>query len=315
LGAQFLANFFESQLAVSGGKTILVATSGDTGGAVAAAFWKKKNIAVKILFPEDGVSDLQKQQLTCWGKNIESFAVKGSFDDCQAMVKEAFGDRELQDKYHLSSANSINIGRLLPQMTFYFTASAEYLKVTGKVPNFIIPTGNLGNAQACFYARKMGAPIGEVIMATNANNTIPQYFSTGVWEPGETISTLANAMDVAKPSNYERLFALHNDLDSLAAGAKSISVSDEKIKKSIKAVWDKYGMIICPHTATGFVAKEELDIDHAIIVATAHGAKFSSIIKPILGQEIALPESLSKLLKMESSYQSIGTDYRELFSD
>ena len=240
VGARFLAAVMERTLpGISGSDkrpvTILVATSGDTGGAVAAAFHRRENIRVAVFFPRGQVSPRQQHQLCCWGDNVRSFEVNGTFDDCQALVKAAMANEELAGRFRFSSANSINIGRLLPQSTYYADASLRHFRRTGNKPGFIIPTGNLGNALACVMAREMGLPIGPIILATNANRTISDYFETLKWLPRPSVQTLASAMDVGDPSNMERLRALLGDADVLRERLGVLSVEDAEIEAEIEA--------------------------------------------------------------------------------
>src|SRR5579872_5713187 len=214
---------------------ILVATSGDTGGAVAAAFYRRAGIAVDVLFPKGLVSPTQQQQLTCWDDNVQAFAVRGTFDDCQRLVKEAFLDRALRERYDLSSANSINLGRLLPQAVYYGAASLEIWRAQGEPASFVIPSGNLGNALACVWARKLGLPIGEIVLAHNANRTVPDYLQSGLWDPRPSVSTLASAMDVGNPSNMERLNSLFGTAASLRDALSADTVDDAQIRARIRA--------------------------------------------------------------------------------
>ena len=240
VGARFLAACMERILAGSdpdprGPLTILVATSGDTGGAVAAAFHGRERIRVVVLFPSGQVSARQQHQLTCWGDNVLSLAVEGNFDACQALVKAAFTDAELASTLRLSSANSINIGRLMPQTLYYGAASLQHYRDTGRRPSFIVPTGNLGNAVACIWARAMGLPIDKIVFATNANRTIPDYLATGDWQPRPSVNTLASAMDVGDPSNMERLKALYPEFETLRDAAFAYPVDDAAILAQIKS--------------------------------------------------------------------------------
>lgn len=300
-GARFLAEVLSKIGENHGDLTILVATSGDTGGAVASAFYNKPGINVAVLFPKGKVSPLQEQQLTCWGKNVKSFRVDGTFDDCQAIVKEAFNDADIKKKYNLTSANSINIGRLLPQMAYHGFSAQLFENKMGRVPNLVIPSGNLGNAFGAFWAKKMGAPIGSVLMASNANRTIPEYLEKGDYSPRPSVQTLANAMDVGAPSNMERLLYLYPDLEELKGIAKSVSINDEEIKKEISDFKEKNGGPICPHTAVGTLAAKQVYGDEPYIVSsTAHPAKFKEIVEPSFGSEIFLPPKLSELMAKES---------------
>ncbi|MDJ0760332.1 MAG: threonine synthase [Woeseiaceae bacterium] len=281
--------------------TILVATSGDTGGAVAAAFDRQPGMRVVVLFPDGRVSERQAHQLSCWSDNVLSLCVDGSFDECQAMVKAALADEDLSAHYRFSSANSINIGRLLPQSTYYAYASLKHFRETGRKPSFIIPTGNLGNALACIMAREMGLPIASVILATNANRTIPDYFETLEWLPRASLQTLASAMDVGNPSNMERLRSFLGDADVLRTRLGVRSVPDDEIEEDIAVDYKDFGFAVCPHTATATRTWRELDdalrIDEDwILVATAHPAKFETVVEPLIGDEVPLPPELEAIL-------------------
>lgn len=290
---------------VSSPLTILVATSGDTGGAVAAAFNERAGMRVVVAFPDGRVSARQEQQLTCWGSNVLSLKVDGAFDDCQALVKAVLGDPTLGTRYRFSSANSINIGRLLPQATYYADASLRHFRATGDKPGFIVPTGNLGNAFACLMAREMGLPIGPVILATNANRTIADYLDTLEWLPRPSVQTLASAMDVGNPSNMERLRALLGDADVLRGCVGVCAVSDSDIEQEIRTAYEEFAFAICPHTATASFAWRNLDAEarantHWILVATAHPAKFETIVEPLIGEQVPLPPELANILERPS---------------
>jgi threonine synthase len=281
--------------------TILVATSGDTGGAVAAAFNDRPGMRVVVLFPTGRVSARQEHQLTCWGDNVLSLSVSGAFDDCQALVKAAMADPALSAKHRFSSANSINIGRLLPQATYYADASLRHYRETAAAPGFVIPTGNLGNALACIMAREMGLPIGPIVLATNANRAIPDYFETLEWVPRASVQTLASAMDVGDPSNMERLRTLIGEADILRDRLGVLSVDDARIREEIRRDYDEFGLAACPHTATAIHTWRQFDDDDCadtdwILVATAHPAKFETIVEPLIGTTVPLPEELSAIL-------------------
>ena len=250
-GARFLAACM-SRLRAPGQRplNILVATSGDTGGAVAAAFHRLPGVEVSVLFPKGLVSPLQEHQLTCWGENVKSFAVRGTFDDCQRMVKSAFMDAQLNQRFELSSANSINLGRLLPQAVYYAAASLQGWSQHGEPVSFVVPAGNLGNSVAGLWARRLGMPIGELVLAHNVNRTVPDLLQTGRFEPRASIATLASAMDVGNPSNLERLRSLYPDLAQLRSAISADVVTDEQIRARIRAGFQEYGQIWCPHTAT-----------------------------------------------------------------
>lgn len=285
--------------------TILVATSGDTGGAVAAAFNERPGMRVVVAFPDGRVSARQAQQLTCWGDNVLSLKVSGAFDDCQSLVKAALGDAPLSQRYRFSSANSINIGRLLPQAMYYADASLRHFRETGNRPGFIVPTGNLGNAFACLMAREMGLPIGPVILATNANRTIADYLDTLEWLPRASVQTLASAMDVGNPSNMERLRGLLGDADVLRDRVGVCAVTDADIETEIRTARKEFGFAICPHTATASHTWRNLDPDSRtntdwILVATAHPAKFETIVEPLIGEQVPLPPELANILERPS---------------
>jgi threonine synthase len=285
--------------------TILVATSGDTGGAVAAAFNEKPGMRVVVLFPDGRVSDRQEQQLTCWGDNVLSLAVQGAFDDCQALVKEALADPELNARFRFSSANSINIGRLLPQCTYYAHSSLRHFRRTGNKPGFIIPTGNLGNAMAAIMAREMGLPIGAIVLATNANRTIADYLKTSKWLPRASVQTLASAMDVGDPSNMERLRSLLGEAEALRERIGVMVVEDPDIKAEICRDFAEFGFATCPHTATATYAWHHLepeirDAHDWILVATAHPAKFETIVEPLIGERVPVPRELAEILSRPS---------------
>lgn len=290
--------------------TILVATSGDTGAAVAAAFWRKPNVEVIVLYPKGKVSDRQEKQLTGWSDNVQTVAVRGVFDDCQDLVKEAFQDETWQDRLRLSSANSINIGRLLPQMTYYAHASLQHWRAHGTRPNVIVPSGNLGNGLACLYARECGLPIGDIVFATNENRPVTHYLETGTYEAFETQETLATAMDVGDPSNMERLRYHWPSTEALRNAITAEQVTDEEIERQIRrsrqpsgwdTVWD-------PHTATAVEARERLDPEDEhewILVATAHPAKFPGVVEPLVGHEVEVPESLAEVMARSHSVPEI----------
>ncbi|HVW67627.1 MAG TPA: threonine synthase [Steroidobacteraceae bacterium] len=304
-GARFLAACM-SRLRKPGERplTILVATSGDTGGAVAAAFHGRPGIEVGVLFPKGLVSPTQERQLTCWGGNVKSFAVRGTFDDCQRMVKEAFLDPELRQQTELSSANSINLGRLLPQAVYYAATSLAIWRKYGELASYVVPSGNLGNVAACIWAKKVGLPIGEIVLAHNANRTVPDYLESGEWRPRASVATLASAMDVGNPSNMERLRALFPQVGDLRAAVTAFTIGDDAIKARIRAGFEQYGQVWCPHTATGAEAFERLCEQragepkrkgHWVVVGTAHPAKFREIVEPLIGRPVAVPESLAKM--------------------
>ena len=317
-GARFLAASMQ-RLRKPGERplNILVATSGDTGGAVAAAFHRRPGIIVSVLFPKGLVSPTQERQLTCWGDNVHSYRVNGSFDDCQRLVKEAFVDAGLRAKFELSSANSINLGRLLPQAVYYAATSLAVHRAHGVAPNFVIPSGNLGNSVACVWARKIGLPIGRIVLAHNANRAVPDFLQSGDWQPRASIPTLASAMDVGAPSNMERLRALFPDIDAVRAAVRAEVVSDEQIRARIATDHRQYGQTWCPHTATAAevyarMSQTERADARWILVSTAHPAKFREIVEPLIGERIAMPESLAKLFERPVSCANLEPELRAL---
>ena len=309
-GARFLAAAFRrltrrppftlSERSESKGQrmTVLVATSGDTGSAVGAAFHKQPNTRVAILYPEGRVSARQAHQLGSFGDNVHALVVKGTFDDCQGLVKRALADEALRKQEPLASANSVSLGRLLPQMAYY--AHAGLFK--GAPQNFAIPTGNLGNAVACLLARAAGAPIGDVLLATNANTGVADFVKGNPYTAKPTRATLANAMDVGDPSNVERLIWLHPR--PADAGIHADWVGDGTIRSRIEDGEDRYGHIFCPHTACAVEAVERRrrarDFRDWCAVATAHPAKFETVVEPLVGHEVPAPPALAAMLKKPS---------------
>jgi threonine synthase len=316
-GARFLAACLSRQRpAAARTLTILVATSGDTGGAAAAAFHRRPGIEVVVLFPRGLVSPRQQQQLTCWGDNVRAAVVRGTFDDCQRLVKEAFRDAELNREVELSSANSINIGRLLPQMVYHAAASLDVQRRHGAPASFIIPAGNLGNAVACVWARKLGFPIDAIVLAHNANRTVPDFLADGEYRPRPSIATLASAMDVGDPSNMERLRHLHPDVAGLRGAITAYSVSDAEIREQIRKDDVRYGPVWCPHTATAARVYDLLGTGRReqpwVLVATAHPAKFDAIVEPLIGRGVEVPQALARLLKLPSRSTEIDPTLQAL---
>ncbi len=313
-GARFLALCIDKSESTSlSKKMVLVATSGDTGGAVAAAFSEFTDIPVTILYPNDRISVRQEKQLTSWGPQVKAFAVDGTFDDCQCLVKQAFQSDLWRKNYHLLSANSINIARLLPQMAYYCYASLKYKLLHGTEAGFIIPSGNIGNGTAALWAQQVGFPIHQIIFSHNANRSVPDYLQNGSWAPQPTISTLANAMDVGTPSNMERVFHLFPSVSELRKHLSAQSVSDQSIAATIKSCKEQgWGYIFCPHTATAAYTRSLQKQGHWILVATADPAKFDSVIEPLLGQTLPIPASLQKILSLPSVRCEISADLLSL---
>jgi len=292
--------------------TILVATSGDTGAAVGAAFHRQPGVRVAILYPDGRVSPRQAHQLGSFGDNVHALRVAGSFDDCQRMVKAALNDTALQRAVPLSSANSISLGRLLPQMSYYAHASLGWWRRHGTPLDFAIPTGNLGNALACVWTRGMGLPIGDIHLACNANSTLPEFFAGAAYRPRDAIATLANAMDVGAPSNFERLrWTFHGDDDALRRALRATSIDDAAIRATLLRHARDHGEVVCPHTATALAVLDQTPRrdGHAwAVVATAHPAKFASVLEPQLGHPVPVPPALATMLDRPSRAAPMPAD-------
>jgi len=313
VGARVMARLMA---ALGGDVTVLTATSGDTGSAVAAAFHGIASARVVILYPEGRVSPTQEAQLTMFNDepkgNVRGYAISGSFDDCQRLVKESFADKELRRRIPLTSANSINVGRLLPQMVYYFQAIAELKRRAGDVPRPFVctPSGNFGNLTAGLMARRAGAPIARFIAATNVNDVVPQYLMSGKFEPRASLHTIANAMDVGNPSNFERMQWLYGgDVDALRKDITGSVFEDSAVKATIKDVFDRTGYLLDPHSAIGYLGIKRAK---GIFLATAHPAKFSEIVEPVIGKTIDLPAPLAraiekprKILKLDATLAAV----------
>lgn len=291
--------------------TILVATSGDTGAAVAAAFHDRPGFRVAILYPDGRVSPRQAHQLGVFGGNVVAYRVAGSFDDCQALARRALADAALRERLALTSANSISLGRLLPQIAYHAHAALAHWLAHGRRLNFVVPTGNLGNALACVLARATGLPVGDIVLATNENQVLPDFFATGEYAPRQSIATLASAMDVGAPSNFERLRWLYADDATLRKALTAESVDDDEIRDEIATSRARYGTVICPHTATATRVLKRLrergeTRDYAA-VATAHPAKFETIVEPLAGP-VDVPPALAERLGRPSSSEPLAVD-------
>jgi len=300
-GARFLMACFDRLGAGGPPLTVLAATSGDTGGAVGCAAEGRSSVQAVILFPKGRVSGFQERQLTCWNEPVRALEVTGDFDECQRLVKAAFADPGLTAEHRLTSANSINLGRLLPQVAYVAHAALEVFAKTGEKPGFIMPSGNLGHGFAVMLARAMGVPIGPVVLATNANRTLKDWDETARYEPRPSIATLANAMDVGNPSNFERLIAMPEAQREVRVEL----VDDDQIRARIKTDYDASGYVWCPHSATAAEAYARLSDEERnerswIVAATAHPYKFADVIEPVIGRTVEPTPPLAAILDRDT---------------
>ena len=294
--------------------TILVATSGDTGGAVADGFHNVEGIEVYILYPSGGVSELQEKQLTTYGNNIHAIEVKGTFDDCQRLVKQAFLDPKLNEIYRLASANSINIARLIPQTVYYFEAFRKLASKENVV--FVVPSGNFGNLTAGLIARKMGLPVEHFVAATNINDVVPEYLKKGEYTPRASQATISNAMDVGNPSNFPRMIELFgNSWTDIKSAINGYSFTDQETKEVMKDVYEKFGYILDPHGAVAYLGWLMYQMENpdsvGVILETAHPAKFGDSVEKALGRKIDIPEALERLRNKTKVADFIQADYEE----
>ena len=304
VGARFMARLMPHVLPADHERTVLVATSGDTGGAVAAAFHGMSHYRVVVLFPRNGVSERQRRQMTTLGGNVHALAVDGTFDDCQRLAKEAFLDAGLTARFHWTSANSINVGRLLPQ-AFYYVHTARLLGWDETRPRFVVPCGNLGNLCAGLLAHRAGMPAAGFLAATNANHAFVDFLERGTHEPRPSIRTASNAMDVGDPSNLERILWLYgNDVDAVRRDVRATSVTDAVTASTIAAVHDRTGYVLDPHSAVAYHVAEATDEGRdarhpTVVLATAHPAKFPDIVRQAIGRDVPLPEGLAAAMGRE----------------
>lgn len=285
--------------------TVLVATSGDTGGAVASGFLGVKGVRVVILYPSGKVSHVQEKQLTTLGQNITALEVDGTFDDCQDIVKRAFLDDDLTEKMALTSANSINIARWMPQM-FYFLFAYKQLKSKNKPIVFSVPSGNFGNICAGMLAQKLGFPFAHFIASNNANNVVERYFKTNTYSPLPSIQTISNAMDVGNPSNFIRIQKLYdNNFEALKNNLTAYSFSDEQTKEALSAIYKGSGYIADPHGAVGYLGcksyREKNPAAQTIFLETAHPTKFLDVVEAVIPEKIALPPQIQAVIEKEKS--------------
>ncbi len=292
--------------------TVLVATSGDTGGAVANGFYEVDNVDVVILYPSGKVSNIQEKQLTTLGKNIRALEIKGTFDDCQAMVKQAFIDEELNEKMFLTSANSINVARWLPQQLYYFLALKQWKYNTP--PVISVPGGNFGNIGAGMLAKASGLPVKHFIAACNANDVIPEFLKTEKFKPKPAVATLSNAMDVGDPSNFNRLMELNNnDISEIKRSVTGYSISDDETKETIRKVFTELNYLLDPHGAVGYLSlRRYLDNnqgDKGIFLETAHPVKFNDSVEPVINQQIEIPASIAPYMLRDKLSITMEADY------
>jgi threonine synthase len=294
--------------------TILVATSGDTGSAVAQAFHRVPDSRVVVLYPEGQVSDVQEAQMASLGDNITALAVRGTFDDCQRLVKQAFADDDLRSHVWLTPANSINLGRLLPQVFYYFLLAGFD---GGQAPIVSVPSGNFGNLTAGLIAKRLGLPIAHFVAATNVNDAVPEYLESGVYQPRPSIATVANAMDVGAPSNFERVQSLYdNDLAALRRDVVGFAYEDTKVIAEIGRVYREHGYLLDPHSAIAWLALQDRLASRpearGIFLATAHPAKFREVVEPAIGRSIELPRALADAISRPRHSISMPADYDAL---
>ncbi len=315
VGGRFMARLLGYFIRKEGKQhvNVLVATSGDTGSAVANGFLGVEGIHVYVLYPKGKVSEIQEKQFTTLGQNITALEVDGTFDDCQALVKAAFMDAELNEKLVLTSANSINVARFLPQAFYYFYAYAQ-LKKLGKADQMVIcvPSGNFGNLTAGLFGKRMGLPVKRFIAANNRNDIFCQYLRTGVYTPRPSVTTLANAMDVGDPSNFARILDLFgNSHPDIAAEISGATYTDTQIRETVQAVWRQTGYLLDPHGACGYRALQ----DHlqpgetGVFLETAHPAKFLETVEEIIGEQVEIPEKLQTFMAGEKKSLPVGREF------
>ena len=301
--ARFMAKLMGFYVEKSGRElTILVATSGDTGSAVANGFLNVPGIRVFLLYPSKKVSRIQEQQLTTFGHNITALEIEGTFDDCQKIVKKAFLDHELGKRFSLTSANSINIARLIPQSFYYFYAYAQAIKISDEPVIISVPSGNLGNLTSGLLAKRMGLPIKKYVLSSNVNDVVPQYLKTGTYTLAASIKTISNAMDVGNPSNFVRVLVLYDsNLEKIRKDVSGFSFNDSQTIKAIQSVYIKYNYVMDPHGAVGYLGlqnylKQLNEKVNGIFIETAHPAKFPDSVEGAIGTKIRMPENLKSVL-------------------
>lgn len=314
VGARFMARMLSHFIGRDNGRvTVLVATSGDTGSAVANGFLGVEGIDVVVLYPKGKVSEIQEKQFTTLGRNITALEIDGTFDDCQRLVKSAFLDRELNERFRLTSANSINVARFLPQAFYYFNAYAQ-MRRAGENGEIVVsvPSGNFGNITAGLFAKRMGLPVKRFIAANNSNDIFLQYLITGVYTPRPSVATLANAMDVGDPSNFVRVLDLYGQsIDAIRADISGARYSDDRIRSILADTLKRTGYLLDPHGACGYQAlKEGLQAgETGVFLETAHPAKFKDTVEPIIGQPVAVPQRLAEFMKGQKLSVELPSDF------
>ena len=308
VGARFMARlilqFLDSEA------TVLVATSGDTGSAVARAFLGLDGIRVVVLFPRGKVSTLQQRLFSTLGENVSSLSVDGTFDDCQTLVKQAFADRDLQ---RLVSANSINVGRLLPQTFYYFHLFAQLDASAREDLEVCTPSGNFGNLTAGLMAKRMGVPVSQFIAATNVNDVVPEYLKTGAFEPRPSTETLSNAMDVGNPSNFARMLWLYDgNVDTMRRDVVGRAYTDEQTRETIRSVHARLGYVLDPHSAIGYMGARESKAATRVFLATAHPAKFRETVEPVIKDKVPLPPAIRESTTRPEYVSEMAADYEAL---
>ena len=317
VGARFMARLLGYFIRKEGKKevNVLVATSGDTGSAVANGFLGVEGIHVYVLYPKGKVSEIQEKQFTTLGRNITALEVDGTFDDCQALVKAAFMDRELNEHLQLTSANSINVARFLPQAFYYFYAYAQ-LKKAGRAANAVVcvPSGNFGNITAGLFGKRMGLPVSHFIAANNRNDIFYQYLQTGVYSPRPSIATIANAMDVGDPSNFARVLDLYrNSHEAICTDISGATYTDEQIADTMRRVWQEHHYLLDPHGACGYRALAEglQPGETGIFLETAHPAKFKDTVEKIIGESVSIPAKLKAFMSGEKQSQPMSCEFAD----
>ncbi|MBQ6082688.1 MAG: threonine synthase [Bacteroidales bacterium] len=309
-GARFMGQM-TGKLNTTDGLTILTATSGDTGSAVAGGFYNVPGVDVVILYPDGKVSPLQEAQMTTLGGNIHPLRVRGNFDDCQRLVKTMFSDTDLRGRKRITSANSINLLRWIPQSFYYFWAYAIWSQTHCGAADVVVPSGNYGNITAGMLAARMGMPVRRFVAASNANDVVPEFLLTGDYLPRASVRTVANAMDVGAPSNYERMMWLYGSIGALRREVVGFSASDQEILAAIREIEDKYGYISDPHSAIGYLAAKHYDID-GYWLSTASPAKFGEVIEAATGHWPEIPAALRFRMESERVYTMMDASAEDL---